>query len=294
MAVELKQISVDNPPSFVATFVKNRFEYLVTARPTAVNITEAAKRFTKEAEEMVANKESISSMIDVLYTHMTNMLQEDIVKNVTMGKYGADHIIRECERKTGSRSSRVLTHCNTGSLACGGYGTALGVIRRLHELGALEQAYCTETRPYNQGSRLTAFELLHDHIPSTLVCDSMVAFLMRERCLSAVVVGADRIASNGDTANKIGTYQLAVLAKHHDVPFYIAAPVSTIDFSIKSGKEIVIEERDKTEMISVAGKMIAPRDINCWNPAFDVTPKELVTGGFITEYGVHANVSELN
>ena len=276
---------INETPLSIAGFVKRSFEYLVTARPTAVNITEAAKRFTAEAEQLVADKASSSSIMDVLYDHLTNMLEEDIKKNQTLSSLGAKHIVSECNIK--GKTCCILTHCNTGSLASGGYGTALGVIRALHDAGVLEQAYCTETRPYNQGSRLTAFELVHDCIPSTLVCDSMAAFLMQQRDLSAVVVGADRIASNGDTANKIGTYQLAVSAKHHSVPFYVAAPVCSIDFSILSGQEIVIEERDKAEMITVAGKKTAPSDINCWNPAFDVTPSELITGGIITEYGVY-------
>lgn len=285
-------MSLEKSPLNVAEFVQRSFDYLVTARPTAVNITEAAIRFTRQANELLANESSTGSMIDTLYTDLVKMLDDDIAKNHKMGEHGAKHIIKEY--KIDGKQCQILTHCNTGSLASGGYGTALGVIRKLHELGVLEHAYCTETRPYNQGSRLTAFELVHDNIPSTLICDSMVAFLMQTKSLSAVVVGADRIASNGDTANKIGTYQLAVSAKHHNILFYVAAPISTIDFSINNGNEIVIEERKKEEMTSFAGKRIAPEGINCWNPAFDVTPNNLITGGIITEYGVYTtNTLEL-
>ena len=285
IASELKKMSLNEPPSKIVEFVKNSFDYLITARPTAVNITEAANRFKKEAERYLASKLCPNLMIDTLYTNLVKMLEDDITKNHKMADYGANHIIDKCQIK--GKHYQILTHCNTGSLATGGYGTALGVLRKLHELGVLEHAYCTETRPYNQGSRLTAFELVHDNIPSTLICDSMAAFLMQKRRLSAVVVGADRIASNGDTANKIGTYQLAVTAKHHNVLFYVTAPVSTIDFSINNGNEIVIEERKKEEMINFAGKRIAPEEINCWNPAFDITPSDLITGGIITEYGVY-------
>lgn len=279
-------MSHDEAPPTVVSFVRKSFEYLVTARPTAVNIADAAKTFTDEARDLLESNTSTSDIIQTLYDHLTDMLQEDIEKNRKIGKHGAQHIIERCSVPD-TDCCCILTHCNTGSLASGGYGTALGVIRRLHELEVLERAYCTETRPYNQGSRLTAFELTHDNIPSTLVCDSMSAFLMQRKSITAVVVGADRVASNGDTANKIGTYQLAVSAKYHNIPFYVAATLTAIDFNIDSGQDIVIEERRKQEMVEFAGKKIAPDSIDCWNPAFDVTPCELITGGIITEYGVY-------
>ena len=153
-------------------------------------------------------------------------------------------------------------------------------------MGRLEHVYCTETRPYNQGARLTAYELVHDKIPSTLICDSMGALLMQRQNISAVVVGADRVVANGDTANKIGTYQLAIAANYHNVPFYVAAPLTTIDFGLKSGEEITIEERPGKELLCVGGKRVAAEGIGCWNPAFDVTPAQLITGGVITERGV--------
>lgn len=186
------------------------------------------------------------------------------------------------------------------------YGTALGVVRKLYDLKLLgrltieardlttnsspffdfpEHVYCTETRPYNQGARLTAFELVHDKLPATLVLDSMVAALLRSRNIAAVVVGADRVAANGDTANKIGTYQIAVVAKHHDVPFYVAAPLTSIDLSIGCGDHIIIEERPDREMTHVGEHRIAAPGISCWNPAFDVTPANLIRG-IITERGV--------
>lgn len=208
------------------------------------------------------------------------MLLKDIEDNKAIGTHGANAILANTES-----SVRVLTHCNTGSLATAGYGTALGVVRKLHELGRLEHIYCTETRPYNQGARLTAFELVHDKLPATLIIDSMVAALLRSKNIAAVVVGADRVVANGDTANKIGTYQIAVVAKYHNIPFYIAAPLTSIDLKISTGDQIVIEERPDREMTHVGEHRIAAQGIKCWNPAFDVTPAHLITG-IITEKGV--------
>ncbi len=153
-------------------------------------------------------------------------------------------------------------------------------------MNVLDHCYCTETRPYNQGSRLTAYELVYEKIPSTLVCDNMAGILMDKQKISAIVVGADRVVLNGDTANKIGTFQLAILAKYHNVPFYVAVPTTSIDFNRKHGSEIVIEERPPKEMTHVKDIRIAAEGINCWNPSFDVTPNHLITGGLITEYGV--------
>ena len=183
------------------------------------------------------------------------MLLSDIADNKVIGKVGAEFLIN---RHGGSSSSdgkfKVLTHCNTGPLATSGYGTALGIIRALTERNVLFRAYCTETRPYNQGSRLTAFELLQDEIPSTLVCDSAVSFLLRRNPdIRAIVVGADRVAANGDTANKIGTYQLALAAKAHGIDFIVAAPTTSVDLNILSGEEIVVEERNGSEITSVSG-----------------------------------------
>ena len=188
---------------------------------------------------------------------MEAMLEEDIATNKSMGSYGANDILERWSQTNGDAGVMVLTHCNTGSLATAGYGTALGVVRKLNELGRLEHCFCTETRPYNQGSRLTAYELVYENMPSTLVCDSMVACLMSKRKLGAVVVGADRVVSNGDTANKIGTYQLALLAREFQVPFYVAVPSTSVDFGKRAGEEIVIEERPHHEMTHVNGVKVA-------------------------------------
>lgn len=280
LALELKQAEFTTMDD-LKEFVQSKFRYLLTARPTAVNITESAKHFTRRLSE----QDSVTDVRltrDMLVQEMEQMLEEDLVANKAMGTHGRDEIAK----RLNGRGAVVLTHCNTGSLATGGYGTALGVVRSLHTAGLLEHVYCTETRPYNQGARLTAYELVHDKIPATLICDSMGSLLMKEKGISAVIVGADRIVSNGDVANKIGTYQLAIAAQYHGIPFYVAAPISTIDFSLRKGSEIKIEERPNVEMLSVGGKRVAAEGIGCWNPAFDVTPASLVTGGIITEKGV--------
>ncbi|RLU21791.1 hypothetical protein DMN91_006167 [Ooceraea biroi] len=198
---------------------------------------------------------------------------QDVADNIAIGDLGAHDILYNVPKDS---VIRILTHCNTGSLATAGYGTALGVIRSLHKMGKLERVYCTETRPYNQGARLTAYELVHDKIPATLICDDMVAAALRKKQITAVVVGADRVAANGDTANKIGTYQ---------IPFYVAAPRTSIDLTMPSGDDMVIEERPVREMTHINGRRVAAKDIDCWNPAFDVTPASLITG-IITDIGV--------
>jgi methylthioribose-1-phosphate isomerase len=285
IAVEVRSRSSQNEFASIndaVKFINNSFEYLKTARPTAVNITEAANRFKKRLKELESTETDVGKFCDKIYDELSLLLEEDMKTNQAIGENGANHIVTH----NGGDQVTILTHCNTGSLASAGYGTALGVIRALNDTRKLKHAYCTETRPYNQGSRLTAYELVHDCIPGTLICDSMCACLMKERGVSAVVVGADRVVSNGDTANKIGTYQLAVVALHHKIPFYVAAPFTTVDFNLSSGSEIVIEERKQSEMKYFAGKKTAPEEITCWNPAFDVTPAELITGGIITERGV--------
>ena len=288
--MELRHFPESSTPLQAFEFVKEKFSYLTTARPTAVNISKAAKRFTERASQLYTEGSDLKTMVTTLIKELCQLLPDDVRMNKEIGCNGAEHILASC---IASQKVTVLTHCNTGSLATGGYGTALGVVRHLFQLGQLDCAYCTETRPYNQGSRLTAYELFHDEIPCTLICDSMAAFLMKQRVINAVVVGADRVVANGDTANKIGTYQLAITAKYHDVPFYVAAPMSSIDFSLDSGTQIIIEERSENEMISFKGVRIAPSQIRCWNPAFDITPFELITGGIITEHGVYA-ASQLN
>lgn len=264
--------------------VSRSFDYLQSARPTAVNIAEAAERFKRQASLLSSEGLDAATCTERLLLEMESMLAEDFACNKAIGDHGANHILS----KVGSdgRDVTILTHCNTGSLATAGYGTALGVVRSLFRTGRLQHAYCTETRPYNQGARLTAYELVHENIPATLVCDSSVSLLMGRGKVSAVVVGADRIVANGDTANKIGTYQIAIAARHHGIPFYVAAPMSTVDFRLESGRDIVIEERPSDELCCIGGTRIAAEGIGCWNPAFDVTPAELITGGIVTEKGV--------
>ncbi|XP_004530069.1 methylthioribose-1-phosphate isomerase [Ceratitis capitata] len=282
LAVELLPEDFDSKKS-LRQEIEGKLNYLVSARPTAVNMKIAADELIALANELTKDEAVNVLEMKQRFLHATEaMLQKDIADNKAIGKNGAEAILNTCAKDT---AIRVLTHCNTGSLATAGYGTALGVVRKLHELKKLEHVYCTETRPYNQGARLTAYELVHDKLPATLVLDSMVAALMRAKNIAAVVVGADRVAANGDTANKIGTYQIAVVAKHHGVPFFVAAPLTSIDLQIPSGDHIIIEERPDREMTHVGEHRIAAPGINCWNPAFDVTPAALISG-IITERGV--------
>ncbi|KAB2570068.1 Initiation factor 2B-related protein [Lasiodiplodia theobromae] len=308
LAVELEIIASKNELSSVAeevkAFIEEKLDYLVTSRPTAVNLADAARKLRKTVGAAAAAQSASGTSVKDAYVQAAEkMLVDDVSDNESIGKHGAEWIVKNTEAGKSGQVS-VITHCNTGSLATAGYGTALGVIRSLRANGALKRAFCTETRPYNQGSRLTAFELVHDKIPATLVTDSMAAALLRlkgepER-IAAIVVGADRVAANGDTANKIGTYSLAVNAKHHGVKFLVAAPRTTIDLHTKTGQEIVIEERPGKEMTLVKGPRfdgtaldlnvvetvsIAANGIDVWNPAFDVTPAELIDG-VITEVGV--------
>jgi methylthioribose-1-phosphate isomerase len=211
-----------------------------------------------------------------LLTEAQAILAEDLAANRAMGAHGAALV---------PDGARVLTHCNAGALATAGYGTAVGVIRAAHERGKLAMVWVDETRPVMQGSRLTAWELVKEGIPHRLISDVAAGFVMKRGEVDLVVTGADRIAANGDTANKIGTYSVAVLARHHGIPFYVAAPSSTIDPAIPSGASIVIEERDASEVRGVAGRQTAPAASPVFNPAFDVTPAELITA-IITERGV--------
>lgn len=263
-------------------FMKAKLNYLVTARPTAVNMKKAADEFIKLANELYNDSNySLSSMKDRIVNDFEGMLEIDVKVNMAIGNNGAQEIL---SKNTSKDSIIILTHCNTGSLATAGYGTALGVIRSLHKMEKLIHVYCTETRPYNQGARLTAYELVHDKIPATLICDDMVAAVLKTKKITAVVVGADRVTLNGDTANKIGTYQIAILAKYHNVPFYVAAPRTSIDTNMYKGDDIIIEKRSAEEITHINGNRIAAEGIECWNPAFDVTPASLITG-IITEIG---------
>lgn len=254
-----------------ADALASAMEQLRAARPTAVNLAWALDRMRRVFDD---NDEPVS--IDRLFAEAEAIRQEDIDANLAMGAFGAELIPAD---------SAILTHCNTGSLATAGYGTALGVIRRAHEKGALRGVFVDETRPYLQGSRLTMWELMKDEIPATLIADNMAAHLMQRGEVQAVIVGADRIAANGDTANKIGTYGLAVLARHHGIPFYVAAPISTVDLETPDGQAIPIEERASVEVTRVGETVIAPEGAVARHPAFDVTPGELITA-IITERGV--------
>lgn len=286
LAVESSNLKAfKGTPEDAASFLAEKLEYLVSSRPTAVNLSDAATKL----KEIIAKAASTCSEADTVFQAYIEaaeiMLEDDVASNKAIGSYGAGCF--KSQLKDAKKIS-ILTHCNTGSLATAGYGTALGVIRAVHAEGILERAYCTETRPFNQGSRLTAFELVHDNIPATLIADSAAAALMKAGNVQGVIVGADRVAANGDTANKIGTYSLAVSAKHHGIPFYVAAPLTSVDLSLPSGEYIVIEERSPKELLNSRGglgEQVAASGISVWNPAFDVTPANLISG-IITEKGV--------
>ncbi|KAG2561416.1 hypothetical protein PVAP13_8KG157200 [Panicum virgatum] len=285
LAVEVSDLDFTGTPAEAASFVSKKLEYLVSSRPTAVNLSDAATKLQTLVSKTAENAKDAKAIFQVYIEVAETMLIDDVADNKAIGSHGSLFLQRQLGN---SKNISVLTHCNTGSLATAGYGTALGVIRALHSAGVLEKAFCTETRPFNQGSRLTAFELVHEKIPSTLIADSAASALMKQGRVQAVIVGADRIAANGDTANKIGTYNLAISAKHHGVQFYVAAPVTSIDPALPSGEEIVIEERSPKELLNSEGglgKQVAASGISVWNPAFDVTPANLITA-IITEKGV--------
>ncbi|GAB1195312.1 S-methyl-5-thioribose-1-phosphate isomerase [Aspergillus pseudonomiae] len=285
------------------TFITEKLHYLVSSRPTAVNLSDAAGKLETIVAESVRMPGSTGHAVATAFIQAAEaMLVKDVEDNRKIGEYGAKWISENALSENSTKATLDSPDRIDSSLATSGFGTALGVIRALYSTKTLQHAYCTETRPYNQGSRLTAFELVHDCIPATLITDSMAAALLArpEIGVNAIVVGADRVAANGDTANKIGTYGLAVLAKHHGVKFLVAAPLTTIDLVTKSGNEITIEERPASEVTRIRGtcedggvseavKMetvcIAAKGINVWNPAFDITPGALIDG-IITEKGV--------
>ncbi len=265
---------LDRAPTEFTAYVEEACRLLVAARPTAVNLAWAVER-QRRVLYATAGLQS-SARYERLLSEAQAIMDEDIATNRTMGEIG-QRVIPD--------PANILTHCNTGALATAGYGTALGVIRAAHAAGKKIHVYADETRPRLQGARLTAWELRQEGIPATLIVDSAAASLMRRGKVDVVLVGADRIAANGDTANKIGTYMLAVLAKEHHIPFYVVAPTSTIDLDIPSGEHIVIEERDPAEVTDIGGVRVAAPGIDVYNPAFDVTPHEYITG-IITEKGI--------
>ncbi|KAF3174156.1 S-methyl-5-thioribose-1-phosphate isomerase [Orbilia oligospora] len=300
LAVELH----NNPPSSnPQEEIHQKLDYLVTSRPTAVNLADASNKL-KSLTNSVAN-ESPEVVVKTFIEAAEQMLTQDVEDNKAIGHHGAQWI----QNAVGKTSDiKVLTHCNTGSLATASYGTALGIIRSLHSDTSLSHAYCTETRPYNQGSRLTAYELVHEKIPSTLITDSMAASLLSHQQISAIIVGADRVAANGDTANKIGTFQLAIIAKYFGVKFVVAAPTTSVDLETKSGEGIKIEQRPGWEVLVVSGPTVvnvpgkddgtvkvnvedvrsvkqAADGIGVFNPSFDVTPAALIDA-IVTENGV--------
>lgn len=274
VVIGIRNVNMGNPDGFLKK-LNEVTSYIRTSRPTAVNLFWALERMERIAEEN-RNKE-VSEIKERLLRDAIAIYEEDKDICRRIGENGAALLKNNC---------RVLTHCNAGGLATAGYGTALGVIFAAKEQGKKVSVYVDETRPLLQGSRLTAWELVQAGIEATLICDNMAASVMKDGKVDCCLVGADRIAANGDTANKIGTYGVAILAKEHGIPFYVAAPISTFDLKIPSGNEIPIEQRDAKEVTEPFGRRIAPEDgLNVYNPAFDVTPAKYIEA-IITEKGV--------
>lgn len=261
-------------PEELAAHMKAVKDRLAGSRPTAVNLFWALERM----ERLFVSTPSLShdELIKTLEREAIAISREDILTNMAIGMNGAS-VVRD--------GDGILTHCNAGALATVDYGTALGVIRSAVEMGKRVRVYADETRPYLQGARLTSWELMKSCIDVTLICDNMAGWIMKKGYVNLVVVGADRIAANGDSANKIGTYSLAILAQKHGIPFYIAAPLSTVDLFCNNGEEIPIEERSHREITHIGEIRIAPEGVKCYNPAFDVTPWNMITG-IITEKGI--------
>lgn len=249
-------------------------EMLLSTRPTAVNLKWAVRRCLDIAKSAEHGK--VEKIRDLIIEEAQRILKEDIEANLALGDFGASLV---------PDGAKVLTHCNAGALATGGYGTALGVVRSAHRQGKKLEVLACETRPFFQGARLTAWELRKDGIPVTLITDNMAGHFMKRREVDLVIVGADRVAANGDVANKIGTYTLAVLCKEHSIPFYVAAPMSTFDPSIGSGDEIPIEERDPKEVLRIGRVPLAPEGVKALYPAFDITPNHLIWS-IVTEKGI--------
>jgi methylthioribose-1-phosphate isomerase len=271
-------LGVNNSKAESAGDLKRDFDQICDVigktRPTAVNLFWAIRRMQEKFERIRIRP--IAQIKADLIEEAQRMHAEDIAANQAMGKHGAALM---------PNSGGVLTHCNAGALATAGYGTALGVIRAAVEQGKKIHVYADETRPFLQGSRLTAWELMKDGIPTTVISDNMAGVMMKQGKIGAIVVGADRIAANGDVANKIGTYTVAILAKEHGIPFYVAAPISTVDLDCPDGSKIPIEQRDGKEVTHIAGKQMVPDGVGVENPAFDVTPAKYVAA-IVTEKGV--------
>ena len=299
--------SAATTPEETIAHIESKLDYLQESRPTAVDLFNAIsllKTAVRAAKvEGFAHPEAKDTILSAYIMAAETILAKDLENNTSIGAFGAAWLQQQYS-VTPDRKMSVLTHCNTGSLATSGHGTALGIIRTLHTQGLLQHAYCTETRPYNQGSRLTSFELVYEGIPATLITDSMAGALFslhrQSMNIGAVIVGADRVVRNGDTANKIGTYALAVLARYHGVKFVVAAPTTSIDLETATGAGIKIEERKREELTQIRGALvntdgtidasktarvaIADQKIDVWNPAFDVTPHALIDA-IVTEKG---------
>ncbi|CCU76122.1 methylthioribose-1-phosphate isomerase [Blumeria hordei DH14] len=333
LAVEMEQKRDGaTTPELLVRYVNAQLDYLLGSRPTAVDLSNAIRLLKSSVAYIPMRKNPEYACAEIrkaLINTAEKILEDDLTTNLAIGRYGAEYLRRQqipvytsmkdvdqlryfTTSPPGTQGApdqtykkiSVLTHCNTGSLATSGHGTALGIIRSLFKMSYLNHAYYTETRPYNQGSRLTAFELFFESIPSTLICDSMAASLFArykdDQNIAAVIVGADRVARNGDTANKIGTYALAILARHHGIKFIVAAPTTSIDLRTETGAEIRIENRCHTELTQISGALvdlsgkidqnrsarvaIADQRVNVWNPAFDITPAFLIDA-IITERG---------
>ncbi|NBS90806.1 S-methyl-5-thioribose-1-phosphate isomerase, partial [bacterium] len=278
-------VGLKNIPS--GTSIKKHYEdtdnYLRTSRPTAVNLFWALDRMKRKFIE-IAELPDQRNILSILLEEALLIEKEDRAMCQSIGKIGANLV---------QDGFGILTHCNTGGLATAAYGTALSVIFTAYEQGKSIHVFCDETRPLMQGARLTSWELLQAGIPATLICDSMAAQVMKEGKINMVIVGADRIAANGDSANKIGTYGLSVLAHAHKIPFYVAAPSSTFDLTLKDGSGIPIEQRNPKEITEPFGKQVAPTGVSVYNPAFDVSPAHLITG-IITEKSLISPVNAKN
>ncbi|MFZ0825673.1 MAG: S-methyl-5-thioribose-1-phosphate isomerase [Terriglobales bacterium] len=274
-------LGVKNSKATNAADLKKDFDQICEAirqtRPTAVNLFWAIRRMTEKFETLRPRTiAEIRQAQQVMIEESQRMHAEDIAANQAMGRHGATLM---------PSSGGVLTHCNAGALATAGYGTALGVIRAAVEAGKKIHVYADETRPFLQGSRLTAWELMKDGIPTTVISDNMAGVMMQQGKIGAIVVGADRIAANGDVANKIGTYTVAILAKEHGIPFYVAAPISTVDLATPDGSKIPIEQRNAREVTHIGGRQMTPDGVEIENPAFDVTPAKYIAA-IITERGI--------
>jgi len=275
IALGMRKSKATGTQKFAAEF-QNICDLMAGTRPTAVNLFWAIDRMKRTFAAAAQAGESVDQIKDRLDREAQLIHDEDVASCRAMGAFGAEVVPAD---------AKILTHCNAGALATAGYGTALGVIRGAVESGKAVAVFADETRPFLQGARLTAWELVRDGIQTTVITDNMAGALMRQGKVNFVVVGADRIAANGDTANKIGTYGVAVLAREHQIPFYVAAPLSTIDLKTPDGQHIPIEERNAREVTHVGSSQLAPDGAHVWNPAFDVTPHHLIAG-IITERGI--------